>query len=187
MREDHKVKGNTVGSQQRIAPKDLSYIAGFLDGDGSIMVQVKNRRGTPRGWRLMCTICFYQDTHHKKPLRWIRNTLGIGYLSNRNDHITELRINGFVKIQRILMSLKPYIKFKARQVELVLHILSRLEGKRLIDLPRRDRLRIAGDIIRLRKENYKSHTRKYDSDALRKIFGSSFLSDPVTTDSRSAR
>ena len=165
------MKGNTAGSRQKITPEDLSYIAGFLDGDGSIMVQIKNRRGTQLGWRLMVTICFYQDSRHRKPLRWIRNTLGIGYLSDRNDHITELRINGFVEIQRILLSLKPYMKFKARQVGLVLDILMRLEEKRLVDLSKEERLCIADDIIALRKENYKSHTRKHDSSALRKILG----------------
>jgi len=51
---------------------DWAYIAGFLDGDGSLMVQVKNRRATKRGWRLMFTICFYQDSRHKKYLKWIK-------------------------------------------------------------------------------------------------------------------
>ena len=41
---------------------DLAYIAGFLDGDGSIMLQVKLRRDTVRAVRFMATICLYQDT-----------------------------------------------------------------------------------------------------------------------------
>lgn len=38
--EDRKpLKGNTVGSRSDI---EKAYIAGFLDGDGSIMLQLKN-------------------------------------------------------------------------------------------------------------------------------------------------
>lgn len=160
-----------MGSQRKPRAQDLAYIAGFLDGDGSIMVQVKNRHGTPRGWRLMFTICFYQDSGHKKPLRWIRETLGIGYLSDRNDHITELRINGYRETQRILTILKPYVKFKARQIELTLRILSRLTEKSFPELSRKARLAIADDIIRLRNENYRSHNRRYSSENLHKLLG----------------
>ena len=171
MREDHKNKGNTVGSQQRIKIQDLAYIAGFLDGDGSIMVQVKNRRGTPHGFRLMFTICFYQDSRHKQTLQWIRDTLGIGYISDRNDHITELRINGYKEIQRILQKLSPHVKFKSRQATLVLEILTLLDRKKFFDLSRENRLMIADKIIALREENYQSHTRKYTSDSLHMLLG----------------
>src|SRR5581483_1704560 len=63
------LKGNTVGSRSSI---EKAYIAGFLDGDGSIMLQIKKRSDTGRGLRFMATICFYQDTRHEKPLFWIR-------------------------------------------------------------------------------------------------------------------
>lgn len=119
----------------------------------------------------MFTICFYQDSGHKKPLRWIRETLGIGYLSDRNDHITELRINGYRETQRILTILKPYVKFKARQIELTLRILSRLTEKSFPELSRKARLAIADDIIRLRNENYRSHNRRYSSENLHKLLG----------------
>ena len=39
--EDQKRKDNTVGSRSNI---DLAYIAGFLDGDGSIMLQKKKKK-----------------------------------------------------------------------------------------------------------------------------------------------
>jgi hypothetical protein len=73
------MNGNTVGSQSNRS--DLAYIAGFLDGDGSLMFQIKKRHDTKRGWRFMSTICFYQDTRHEKPFFWFRKKLGIGYIS----------------------------------------------------------------------------------------------------------
>ena len=160
-----------MGSQQPIKSEDLAYIAGFLDGDGSIMVQVKNRTDTPRGWRLMFTICFYQDSSHKEPLLWIRDQLGAGYISNRTDHITELRINGFEKTQQILLQLQPFVKFKKKQTEIALRILSKLKGENISSLSRNIRLKIAEDIICLREENYRSHKRRYSSESLKSVLG----------------
>jgi len=171
MREDHISTDNTVGSRQEPTIQDLAYIAGFLDGDGSIMVQVKRRADAPRGWRIMVTICLYQDSRHKAPLVWMRNTLGIGYISNRNDHITELRINGYRQVKRILTMLQPYIKFKKKQVVFALRILALLEKKRFVLLTKDERLVIADDMIALRNENYQSHQRQYTDASIKEILG----------------
>jgi len=103
-----------VGSRSKT---NKAYIAGFLDGDGSLMLQVKKRSDTKRGVRFMATICLYQDTRHEKPLYWMREQLGIGYISHRSDGISELRINGFEKVRTILTELKPFIRFKEKQSE----------------------------------------------------------------------
>ena len=48
-----------MGSRSNIY---LAYIAGFLDGDGSLMLQIKKRKdGNRSKFRFMPTICFYQD------------------------------------------------------------------------------------------------------------------------------
>jgi LAGLIDADG endonuclease len=72
-------QGNTVGSRSQV---DLAYIAGFLDGDGSLMIQLKRRSESKiKTRRVMLTICFYQDSRHEKPLHWIKEVLGIGYIA----------------------------------------------------------------------------------------------------------
>jgi hypothetical protein len=150
---------------------DWAYIAGFLDGDGSLMAQIKNRRKTKRGWRLMFTICFYQDSRHGKPLKWIKNIIGIGYLSKRSDGITELRINGFTAVRKTLIALKPYVKFKSVQTRLMLKILSLIGNKNLARLDKKTRFKIADLISDLREQNYKSGKRKFNRIELRKILG----------------
>lgn len=105
--------GNTVGSRSKC---EIAYIAGFLDGDGSIMLQIKKRKDTTRGFRFMATVCLYQDTRHEAPLHWMREVLGIGYVCHRNDGISELRINGFGRVRDILLLLQPFIRFKQLQV-----------------------------------------------------------------------
>ena len=111
-------QGNTVGSQSQV---DLAYIAGFLDGDGSLMIQLKRRSESGLGTRrVMLTICFYQDSRHEKPLLWIKKILGIGYISHRNDGMTELRINGHERVRNILKSLLPFLKFKKKQAKMII-------------------------------------------------------------------
>ena len=105
-----------MGSRSKIAIEiERAYIAGFLDGDGSLMLQIKKRKDGAIGIRFMSTICFYQDTRHEKTLYWIQEVLGIGYLSKRNDGMTELRINGYKQVRDILKLLLPYIRFKKLQ------------------------------------------------------------------------
>ena len=101
-----------MGSRSKI---ELAYSAGFLDGDGSLMLQIKKRKDGKSRIRFMTTICFYQDSRHEEGLGWIRKVLGIGYLSKRKDGMSELRINGYSQVRDILEKLMPSIRFKKQQ------------------------------------------------------------------------
>ncbi len=149
---------------------DLAYIAGFLDGDGSIMLQVKARSDTKRGLRFMATICFYQDTRHEKPLRWIREQLGIGYISRRNDGMTELRINGYEQVREILTLLKPFIKFKAKQVQAAIVACKLLSLKFIRDMSKSELRRLVDLVFEIRSENYKSRS-KFSKEELNRYLG----------------
>lgn len=137
---------------------DLAYIAGFLDGDGSLMLQVKSRADTKRGVRFMATICFYQDTRHEKPLYWIRERLDIGYISRRNDGMTELRINGFEQVRNILATIRPFIRFKAKQAQAMIDACDLLSEKFIRELSKRELRRLIELTFEIRKENYKSRS-----------------------------
>ncbi len=124
-----------MGSRSKIAKNlERAYIAGFLDGNGSLMLQLKKRSDSKRGIRFMTTICFYQDTRHEKDLNWIKKVLGIGYLSKRKDGMSELRINGYKQVDLILKSLLPFIRFKKLQANALKNaceILSNIKFKML--------------------------------------------------------
>src|SRR5205085_11718014 len=106
-----------------------AYIAGFLDGDGSIMLQIKPRADVRYGFRLQATICFYQDSTHENELRWMRDQLNIGYVSRRRDGISELRINGYIAVKKVLSEIREYIRFKRQQAELMLDAIEVLQCK----------------------------------------------------------
>ena len=154
------MKGNTVGSR---SSTEKAYIAGFLDGDGSIMLQVKRRSDTSRGYRFMATICLYQDSRHDVTLHWIRDVFGVGYISKRNDGMTELRAQGFKAVGRILSDLQPYIRFKVLQTEAAIKACSMLSAQKS-KLSREDLLTLVQLILAIQNENYQSGHKKTQQD-----------------------
>ncbi len=153
-----------MGSQSKI---NLSYIAGFLDGDGSLMLQIKKRKDSKLKRRFMCTICFYQDSRHEKSLYWIRKILGIGYISRRNDGMTELRINGFKQTKEILHKLMPFIRFKKEQAKALYDAANLLNHKDSRLLNKKDLLKLANLIITIQKNNYVTRKKKTKADILK--------------------
>jgi hypothetical protein len=122
------------------------------------MVQVKRRSDTTTGTRIMVTLCFYQDTRHENGLRTIKRDLKCGYLSRRNDGMSELRINGFSTVSSVLKRLQSHIRFKRVQVRQCIALCALVSSKRFGDLTQRDRQRILKHILAIRKENYASKT-----------------------------
>ena len=113
----------------------------------------------------MATICFYQDSRHDRPLGWIRKVLGIGYISQRNDGMTELRINGFNQIRRILPNLLPFIRFKTVQAKTLLKAVDLLSKKIFLD--KKDLLRLIDYTLIIQGSNYASRVKKTKQDLLK--------------------
>ena len=158
------LKDNTVGSRPKT---DLAYIAGFLDGDGSLMFQIKKRAdGNKTRTRFMLTICFYQDSRHEKTLFWIQKILGIGYISRRNDGITELRINGYRQVESILNRLVPFIRFKKTQAEILLASSKMLQKSKLEES---DLRMMVSNILKIQKANYSTRKKKKRGELLKNL------------------
>jgi hypothetical protein len=146
-----------VGSRSKIK---LAYIAGFLDGDGSLMLQLKKRQDSKIGLRFMVTICFYQDSRHEKPLHWIGRELGIGYVSRRKDGMSELRVNGFRQIKKILNDLLPYLRFKKIQARALLKACDILDKTTFKNLSQRQLKTLVKLILVIQNENYVTKKKK---------------------------
>jgi len=161
-----------VGSRSKkiVKETDRAYIAGFLDGDGSLMLQLKKRSDSKRAIRFMATICFYQDTRHEKTLSWIKKVLGIGYISRRKDGMTELRVNGYEQIRNILKSLSPYIRFKKPQASMLLKACEILSETKFSKLTQKQLIKLVDLILVIQSENYVTKKKKTKNE-LRKILG----------------
>ena len=118
----------------------------------------------------MTTICFYQDTRHEENLYWIQRILGIGYISRRNDGMTELRINGYEQVKRILENLKPFIRFKKIQAKALFEASSILSSVSYRKISRKQLVQLIDLILVIQNENYATK-RKKNKDELMKVLG----------------
>ncbi len=93
---------------------------------------------------------------------------GIGYLSKRNDGMTELRINGFGQAKNILHDLIPFIRFKKVQAR-ALYKAADLLDRRSKNLTKSELLSLIRCIIIIQENNYATKHKK-TKDELMKIF-----------------
>ena len=121
-------------------------------------------------FRFMATICFYQDTRHDKGLLWIRKQLGIGYIAERNDGMSEVRINGFAQVHDILIKLFPYFQFKKRQAAMLIKATQILSETPFRMLSAKQKGIVVDCILAIQEENYVAKHKKSRSE-LRAIVG----------------
>ena len=116
-------------------PTTLAYIAGFLDGDGSVFFQLIRKKDYCLGFQIRTSIAFYQKTENEKILLWLKETFSSGYIRRRKTGISDYTVVEPKEVRRILWVLQPYVRLKQEHVRLGLEIL--------------DRLPVAGDATRL--------------------------------------
>ena len=91
-----------------------AYIAGFLDGDGSIMAQLVRRKDYKYGFQVRVSIVFYQKQNHQEILFWLKEQLKYGYIRQRNDGMTEYTIVGLNEVEQVLILLYNKLRLKKR-------------------------------------------------------------------------
>lgn len=107
----------------------LAYIAGFLDGDGSIFFQIIPRKDYKQKFQIRSSIAFYQKSENVHILEWLKSIFGTGYIRHRETGISDYTIVESKEVEKILELLKPYVKLKIRQVNLGLEIINKLKNK----------------------------------------------------------
>ena len=110
-------------------PTTLAYIAGFLDGVGSIFFQIVQRKNYKQRikFQIRSSIAFYQKTTFSEILEWLKNYFGCGYIRHRKTGISDYTIVESNEVLKILTLLQPYVRLKRKQIELGLEILQRLK------------------------------------------------------------
>ena len=104
--------------------EEKAYIAGFLDGDGSIMAQLVRRNGYKLGYQIRVSVVFYQKTIHQEQLLWLKEQLGYGYVRARRDGMTEYTVVGLGEVKDLLTLLYPYLRLKKALAAGVLAIIA---------------------------------------------------------------
>jgi intein-encoded DNA endonuclease-like protein len=134
----------------RLSKEEKAYIAGFLDGDGSIHVRLKPNRTYRYRFQISPAVVFYQSAKEGDHLKWLNKLLGIGYIRKRNDGIVEFIVGDSDSIIALLSNLLPYLRLKKKQAELMLEIIKLRKSVGTA----KDFLKIAQKIDLFQKINY---------------------------------
>jgi hypothetical protein len=106
---------------------ELAYIAGFLDGDGSIFFQIIPRKDYKRKFQIRTSIAFYQKAKYNKILEWLKSQFNCGYIRHRKTGISDYTIVESKEVFRILKLLQPFVRLKKKQVCLGIEIIEKLK------------------------------------------------------------
>ena len=112
---------------RKISSITKAYLAGFMDGDGSIYVRLKPNPTYKYGFQVAPYIVFFQSSKNKENFEKVCSLINIGYIRERKDGIMEFIISKNEDIKKFLKIVKPYSIMKKEQVELMSKILDRKE------------------------------------------------------------
>ena len=104
-----------------------AYLAGFLDGDGSIYVRLKPNPTYRYGFQIAPYIVLFQSRKGKVNFEKLCSLIGLGYLRDRKDGVLEYIINRKENLRLFLDAIEPYAVLKKKQVVLMKKILDAKE------------------------------------------------------------
>ncbi len=140
-----------------MSDKTRAYIAGFLDGDGSIYVRLKPNPGYRFGFQIAPYVVFFQSLKEKKNFNEVCSLIGTGYMRIRKDGILEYTINRVEAIRKLLKTVGPFLILKKKQAELMLKILRKKETMK----SRNDFVILAAMIDKFRQLNYSKKRKRH--------------------------
>ena len=106
-----------------ITSEQQAYIAGFLDGDGSIYVQAKPNSTYRYGYQIAPYVVLFQSAKSESEFLKVCNLINLGHLRKRKDKILEYIIGQIDQLKEFLRLVEPFVILKKKQVGLMLQIL----------------------------------------------------------------
>ena len=108
---------------QPLSSTTKAYLAGFLDGDGSIYVRLKPSSTYKYGFQVAPYVVFFQSQKAKKLFEKLCGLVGSGYIRERSDGVIEYIIGKTDAIKEFLIAVEPHSVLKREQIKLMLEIL----------------------------------------------------------------
>ncbi len=106
-----------------LSPTKKAYIAGFLDGDGSIYARAKPNTSYRYRFQIALYITLFQSASNKELFTELCSLIGYGRMRERKDGVMEFTINKIDDIKDFLACVRPHVILKRKQVELMLKII----------------------------------------------------------------
>ncbi len=105
---------------------DASYLAGFLDGDGSIHFQFVRQKEYKFGFYIRASMSLSQSTSARSGLEHLQRLIGGGYLRDRGTGMSDLVVTSRPLLIDVLTRIEPYVIFKREHVRCALPLLERI-------------------------------------------------------------
>ncbi len=106
-----------------ISKTKRAYLAGFLDGDGSIYVQAKPNNTYRFGFQIAPYIVLFQSQKDQQNFELLCSMINLGYMRVRKDGILEYIIGKQENIATFIKLVKPYVVMKKLQIDLISKII----------------------------------------------------------------
>ena len=116
-----------------ISQTKRAYLAGFLDGDGSIYVQLKPNKTYKFGFQIAPYIVLFQSQKDQKNFEQLCSMINLGYMRVRKDGILEYIIGKQENIIKFVNLVEPFVILKKLQIVLLKKIIaakSKVENKK---------------------------------------------------------
>ena len=155
---------------------EASYVAGFLDGDGSIHFQLVRQKEYKFGYYIRASISFSQSTSARSGLEYIQGLIGGGYLRDRGTGMSDLVVTSRPLLKEILEEVKPFCVFKREHVERALRLLPKIRPR----MEALEFLNVAREVIAYATLNY-SKTKRISAVDVEQHLRSKGVLVPVTT------
>jgi hypothetical protein len=107
-----------------ISSTKKSYLAGFLDADGSIYVQAKPNKTYRFGFQIAPYIVFYQSQKDAEYFSRVCSLIRMGHKRLRKDGIVEYIISKQEEIISFIKLVEPYVIMKKSQIALLKKIIN---------------------------------------------------------------
>ena len=104
---------------------NAAYLAGFLDGDGSIYVRLKPNNTYRYKFQISPQIVFFQSKKEELFMDRLWQLIDKGYIRKRKDGIIELTIGDEDSIRTFIKVVLPYLRLKQKQARLMINILNK--------------------------------------------------------------
>lgn len=103
----------------KLTQSQLAYLAGFIDGDGSIYVRLKPNETYRYKFQIAPYIILFQSAKSETNFLKICKMLNCGYLRRRKDGILEYTVGRKEEILDLISKIKPYLILKKQQANLL--------------------------------------------------------------------
>ena len=153
-----------------------SYVAGFLDGDGSIHFQLVRQKEYRHGFYIRASASFSQATISRPFLESLQTTIGGGYVRDRGTGMSDLVITSRPLLIDLLPQLQPYVVLKRKHVDTALELLPRIRPRAEAE----EFLRLAREVDAFSALNY-SKTKRITAVDVEQHLRSKGVLAPVTT------